>query len=82
MNDLRTADEGICECGLAWSYHDGRLRDPSEYRPRYPKTIVITEEQLAAIAALRTRPNRMGSPVDAYMEGVGDALRILRELRR
>ena len=26
----------ICKCGLARSYHDGRLRSPEEYRPRYP----------------------------------------------
>lgn len=29
-------DRGICVCGLAWSYHDGRLRAPGEYLPRYP----------------------------------------------
>jgi hypothetical protein len=29
------ADNSVCVCGLAKSYHDGRLRSPEEYRPRY-----------------------------------------------
>lgn len=54
-------DRGICKCGLAWSYHDGRLRAPDEYDPRYPSVVAARagwrkatrSEWDAAVANLR-----------------------------
>jgi hypothetical protein len=37
-----------------------------------------TEKLAREIETLRTSPNRLGSPVDAFMDGVGQAAQIVR----